>query len=1158
MTDKTKLTREQLSALQYDKHVALTANAGSGKTFVFAKRFVKIALEVNPDLDKMIAITFTEKAAGELYSRIVKEIESLATNGNDLSRLSKIRKKLVSAKISTIHSFCLSLLRDYSPQAGLDANLTPLQPEERDALINKAFDDAYENELTSPRLKALLRYFGGKKPLRKAVKSAIDKRRFVDKLYRNYYKKGVDEATKFLKSNTERLFEKIIEPQIDEAISFVASVNSAIASIKASDKTAAVNYSLALIEEAGSSFEKLKILHSALQNIQTQRGDLLKKGYAGVLENKDELVAQFKEITEFIAGFDFETLYDNLDALAELSVTFLEFYDEVAERFSEAKYQAGYIDFEDILLKAYELLQDDEVLRDLQSKYQYIMVDEYQDTNELQYEIIMPILERLKKGNLFVVGDEKQSIYMFNNAELEVFNETKDEVKNNAGEVLELPHSFRLKPNNALFVNSLFKEIFAEADERFNEVKFNPLIVSSITGEGGRVEILLAEKENENEGNCDEAEIVANKIKRLLLEGEIDVKETAVLTRQNKYVSELEKAFSKEKIPYVVLGGVGYYQELVIRDIQNYLMFLSSVNNDVALLSVLRAPFYSFSDDVLLKISFEKGESYWEKLNAYAELDERAEAAREMLRKHLQYAKSFEIPILLNKILSDTNYWAVLAAKENAEQEIANVKKLIGFSLETLRGEAVSLFEFAVKLNEAIKEVKNEGAAQTSAEESAVKIMTYHKAKGLEFDTVFLYKTGEALQKTTVKSREITFDKDFGLIAKTPSPKGYFYEYRANPLSWIYQYYIRRKESAEAKRLFYVGATRARKNLFISATLNKKGGVAENSFFAMIQKAFGFFADKTSITISGELSFDEKENKKLTEYEISIEKNVCESADFKKSSDNEQNAVKIDVANIGDTEENEFISATKIALYEFCPLNYKLTYELGYGKLYNLLDDRRSVEFEEKENSEEDVPANVLGSVLHKALELEIRDDNFDEKLDEAIASEIKPAEEIAAVKTKAERVLRNFLKSEIHNWLKGKENYRNEYEIYLKNGDFFLFGIIDKLIFDNEKLIVVDYKSDKVSGGKFLEKFKRYEKQLKFYLFILSELYPHYKNFEARLVFLNYPDNSITKNYSAAEIKTFGTEIREIVENIRAKRFPKNTTNCPKCVFFKNGSCVI
>ena len=164
--------------------------------------------------------------------------------------------------------------------------------------------------------------------------------------------------------------------------------------------------------------------------------------------------------------------------LAYFGKIFIYFFNKSLNLYSEKKKQEGYLDYEDILLFTQNILENEDVRKSLSEKFKYIMIDEYQDTNELQYNIFLPILDYLKCGNLFVVGDEKQSIYMFRDAELEVFNKTKLEIIHHAGKesLLTLPDSFRMAPNICVFVNSLFRKLFENPNPLFNEVEHSDIV----------------------------------------------------------------------------------------------------------------------------------------------------------------------------------------------------------------------------------------------------------------------------------------------------------------------------------------------------------------------------------------------------------------------------------------------------------------------------------------------------------------------------------------------------------------------------------------------------------------------------------------------------------------------------------------------------------
>jgi len=222
----------------------------------------------------------------------------------------------------------------------------------------------------------------------------------------------------------------------------------------------------------------------------------------------------------------------------------LDVFEACLSTYKIKKQSAGLLDYEDLLLKANEVIKRREVKEALKKKYRYIMIDEYQDTNEIQYEIVMPIIENLRSGNLFVVGDEKQSIYRFRGAEPEVYEKTKTEIRETASDesVLSLPHSFRVSPKIAFFVNQIFGRLFANPNPEFNEVFYSDLISTRDDKETGEIAFLLAE----NETGAAEAELVAKQILKLKEEkgDEFSFSDVAVLCRQRKYFAPLEVAFS--------------------------------------------------------------------------------------------------------------------------------------------------------------------------------------------------------------------------------------------------------------------------------------------------------------------------------------------------------------------------------------------------------------------------------------------------------------------------------------------------------------------------------------------------------------------------------------------------------------------------------------
>ncbi|KAB2837599.1 MAG: AAA family ATPase, partial [Melioribacteraceae bacterium] len=301
--------------------------------------------------------------------------------------------------------------------------------------------------------------------------------------------------------------------------------------------------------------------------IFTQKGTLKKREFVNKFdsENYEIEIAELEKHNKILSGFAID---DNSGSanyeLAKFGKTLLEIFEETLALYEEKKSEKGSLDFEDILLNTKKIVSKEYVREKLSEKYEYIMLDEYQDTNEIQYEIFMPILQYLSKGNLFVVGDEKQSIYMFRDADLEIFNRTKNEIENKetAASLLQLPHSFRMSPPIAAFTNKLFGELFKDPKLEFNEVKPSELICSKDENEHGQIEIIVADEESESE-------LISKRILKLLNENtetEVHFKDIAILCRKRNAFAELEKSFSKYKIPFTIIGGKGYYQRQIIYD----------------------------------------------------------------------------------------------------------------------------------------------------------------------------------------------------------------------------------------------------------------------------------------------------------------------------------------------------------------------------------------------------------------------------------------------------------------------------------------------------------------------------------------------------------------------------------------------------------------
>jgi ATP-dependent helicase/nuclease subunit A len=1186
------LTSHQLAALKYDSHISLTANAGSGKTFVLSKRYIEIALADDASLRRIAAITFTDKAAGELYKKIAEQVEerlSQAADENLVKKLEKIRRNLVSANISTIHSFCIDILREHPVEAELDANFTPIDQQTSDEMIELSVEELIKEELKKDEenLKYLIRIFSSKSLLAKELISLIKNRKNVLTIAAKIYSRPAEETAELFKKSFEDFSEKIL---VDITIKFFENL------LKINDEILSDNSSAELAKEISgllSEIRSMEVLSAQIpliinlkDRVCTKTGTIKIKGYLKkdireiVGSECDFVEKYFKDIEQFYSP---ENSREAELELAKFGNITIEFFNKALLKYEQKKRESGYLDFEDILLITQKILTNENIKQSLSDRYTYIMIDEYQDTNELQYQIFLPLLDHLKKGNLFVVGDEKQSIYMFRDAELQVFDRTKKEIALSSGDksLLSLPDSFRMAPKLCLFTNKLFENLFTEPNILFNEVEHSDLVCARDSDVKGEVEILLAECTSEKEST--EADLVSKKILSLINENKFNFKDAAVLCRKRKSFAELERSFIQFKIPFVIVGGKGFYQRQPVYDIYNYFSFLLNEEDDTALIGILRSPFFTIPDTEIFEILLQPEKKFWKKLQSFASKNEKFKNIVKILSDNLSLASSHDVTFLMRKILTESNYTAVLAAKAEAVQEIANIDKLIRVSNNFKSQDFKTLYDYVEFLKTSIEQIEDESQAAVSDDSNAVKIMTLHQAKGLEYPAVFLFSCSDPISKDSIKSKSITLSKDFGLLTKVPLNEDYFSEYQSAPIVGIHNYISEKKNLAEVKRLFYVGVTRAKDYLCISAEAKETEKYNANSFIGLLRDGLNFQFNGESETISGRLEYLKKKDEIFENYSeiLSIDIPIIKTLpDIFPADAEADEAVRKNLNEkiIIDIPEGEIISATKVAVYSQCPLKYQLTYEHGFGPLLagykNFNKNEINYDYNPAEDSaierNEESPENYLrkysdlkGRIIHKILQKNIPQPELDNAVREMLKEELSQIEleKIGEENLKKDILfdLNNFYSSDQYALLKNYKNYKNEFEIYVKEGDYYLYGIVDKLIVEKNKIIIVDYKTDNIPAGEIAERCDNYLTQLKFYSYIVSRLYENINEFELRLIFIKHPNMPVIKNLDKHEFADFRRQVEGMVEDIREKKFNKNLSHCKKCLYsINNYKCII
>ncbi|RPI60235.1 MAG: hypothetical protein EHM44_10760, partial [Ignavibacteriales bacterium] len=405
----SKLTPHQELALNTTGHMALTANAGSGKTFVLARKYLDALLKENLEISSVAAITFTEKAASELYQKISILIDEKIDGSKSIAekkQLEKIRRQLVSANISTIHSFCISVLREYPVEAELDARFIPIDEKLSEELIELSVEEmirsSFENELINEDLKYLIRIFSSKIKLQNQIVKLINNRKNVFSVKERIYSLSEDKIAEFFFEEYSKNFLIIWNKQRNYFIEIIRIINDAVHKDDPKNVIVAELYSrLEKLNTETELTQLLKLLDELKSLVFTDKYQIRKRGYLKKesAETLADEISIAEDLMKSIHTFQISENHQEIELeLAKFGKKLLTFFEFALSVYEGKKKNEGFIDYEDILLHTKLLLENNGVQKAISDKYKFIMVDEFQDTNEIQYQIFLPILDYLKGG----------------------------------------------------------------------------------------------------------------------------------------------------------------------------------------------------------------------------------------------------------------------------------------------------------------------------------------------------------------------------------------------------------------------------------------------------------------------------------------------------------------------------------------------------------------------------------------------------------------------------------------------------------------------------------------------------------------------------------------------------------------------------------------
>ena len=671
-----RLTEQQRKALDLQRHIAVTAGAGSGKTTILVERYIHILL-THPEtaVHQVLAITYTEKAAAEMKERIVQGIfQRFHALPEQRKRLFDIVQSLSTTQICTIHAFCRQVLKAYALEAGISPEFDVADDLQMGNLFDRVFWEYFfqyrpeseeESRLIERALSAL-----DVRNLRKVFRELYEQRADLEHYARSYATLSPQalqrEWTNVRKQYLIRMLQRLHQSGIP---SIVTELMAAVQQVAGSSKTAS-----SLLEK-GNNFLRLapesppdaidRGISDLLSLFFTQKGEprsLLNKLVEGV-GARDAYGRLLSLLEPYWREYPWGKHHQEQEyTLATIQCGISRLFYRFLSRLEREKRQLGWVDFTDLLIRVRDLLRHhSQIVRQLRRRYPWILVDEFQDIDALQAEILA-LLVGLSEGapgerpNLFIVGDPKQSIYGFRRADVTLFEAFRKQIRdhnlavpravgpgwkhpeNDSAGCIHLSHNFRSVPPLIAFFNRTFERVLAGNSEF--DVPFAPLEAARTFREepspAAELRLCLLDEESPSDaGASAQMSRLVSLIEELVhpspnrvssAQRRFRYQDIAILIRGRHRLGDIEQALLTAGIPYEIYKGAGFYQKPEVRDMYYLLRCVYQPEDDFALVAALRTPYVGLSDEALFYLSqclgptfYQKGQRFYDWLQGAAE-----------------------------------------------------------------------------------------------------------------------------------------------------------------------------------------------------------------------------------------------------------------------------------------------------------------------------------------------------------------------------------------------------------------------------------------------------------------------------------------------------------------------------------------------------------
>lgn len=879
-----KWTKEQEAAIYATgKDTLIAAAAGSGKTAVLVERIIqKVISKENPtDIDSLLVVTFTNAAAEEMRNRVAEALEQEIAKDPASTHLKKQLSLLQRASISTLHSFCMNVVREYAYLLDIDPAFRIANDVETDLIKQDTLDDLFEewygkegedrelfldfierfsNDRNDREVEALvlsLYTFAMQNPWPEL---------WLDELLANYQIvddwQEEDFAWLNLMKDEMRFELEAVEQELELAINLANDPEGPAHYVEAIEND---QQQINKIKENISSWQDLQPMMTSLnfKRLSTKKYECDEEKKERTKKHRDAYKKRLEDIKKKWFIRDLASHVEDMRKLYPVFEQLISFVKEFQKKYTKEKQERAIVDFSDLEHYCLDVLVEEDttygelkpsfVAQKLKEKYTELLVDEYQDTNLVQ-ETILQLIRRPDPGNMFMVGDVKQSIYRFRHAEptlfIEKYKRYADEPE--VGKRIDLARNFRSRENVLIGVNYIFRQLM---DEKLGEIAYDQdaeLIYANHLYDqlpmlNSEPELVMINSDNTSSSNEDEAEqlekaqLEARQYAKLIKawigdngEAPIQVIDKATQQKRNVRFSDIVilhrsltwagvimEEFKKQNLPIYTELSTGYFEAIEIKIMISFLKVIDNPRQDIPLASVLRSPIVGLDEEELTQIRLAKpGVDFYEALLVYKkQVDENHQLHRflNMLEVFRVQSRQGALSELIWQIYRETGYYDFAGGMPGGRQRQANLRALYDRARTYEQTSFRGLFRFLRLIERMEERGEDLGAASALSEkEDVVRIMTIHSSKGLEFPVVILGGLGRQFNMMDLRSKYL-IDKDYGFATQFINP--------VKRISYPTLYYHAvkniklRQLLAEEMRVLYVALTRAKEKLVMVGTV---------------------------------------------------------------------------------------------------------------------------------------------------------------------------------------------------------------------------------------------------------------------------------------------------------------------------------------------------